>query len=568
MWRQKKNSTPTNRLNILVSVVLLIGVLIGVRLFFLQIIMKDYYEAKAKGQQSVNLILEPRRGNIYLKNKNGEEVAAASTEQGDTLYLNNKFIIDSGGLLEKLNAVTPIDKDIFSKAISKANDPYEILKRRVTQEEADKILALAIPGVELESSSWRVYPAGDFLSHVLGFVGSSATGGADEGRYGIEKYYNNILAGDSSLVTADKDAKGFLIAIVNPLRSDPGGGEDVRLTIDPDLQKFIETEIEAARSKWQGKSAGVIIVQPKTGKVLAMAASPSFDPNNYKTEKDLGVFLNPFTQKIFEMGSVFKPLTMAAALNEGALTADTTYIDTGEVKIGSATIKNFDGKSHGKQTMTQVLEESLNTGAVFAMRKLGEQKLKTYFHNYGLGEKLGIDLPGELKGDLSNLDTGREIEFATASFGQGVAVTPLELAMALSSLGNGGKLMQPYLKDDQNRQPVVIRQVIKPETSVTISRMLVDVVDMKLAGGKAKIDSYSVAAKTGTAQMPNTGSKGYSGEYLHTFFGYFPAYDPQYLILLFLERPQGVKYASQSLTDTFSEITQFIINYYTLPPDR
>lgn len=568
MWHQKKNSTPTNRLNILVSAVLLIGVLIGVRLFFLQIVMKDYYENKARDQQSTSLTIEAKRGNIYLKNKNGEESAAASTERGYTLYLNNKFVADSGGLFEKLNAVTEIDKDIFSKAISKTNDPYEILKRRITEEEGGKIIELAIPGVELEGSSWRVYPAGDFLSHVLGFVAEGAKSGENEGQYGIEKYYNGTLAGDTGRVTAEKDAKGFLIAIANQLQSAPEEGEDVWLTIDPDLQKFTETEIEAARVKWQGKSAGIIIVQPKTGKILAMAAVPSFDPNNYQKEKDLQVFLNPFTQKIFEMGSVFKPLTMAAALNEGALTADTTYFDTGEVKIGPATIKNFDGKAHGKQTMTQVLEESLNTGAVFAMRKLGGQKLKTYFHNYGLGERLGVDLPGELKGDLSNLDSGREIEFATASFGQGVAVTPLELAMALSSLGNGGKLMQPYLRDYPNHQPVVIRQVLSAETSSAISKMLVDVVDMKLAGGKAKIDGYSVAAKTGTAQMPNTGSKGYSGEYLHTFFGYFPAYDPQYLILLFLERPQGIKYASQSLTDTFSEITQFIINYYTIPPDR
>ena len=564
MWLQKKNSISTNRLNILVSAVLFIGVLIGVRLFFLQIVMNDYYENKAKGQQSMSLTLEARRGNIYLKNKNGEEVAAASTEQGYTLYLNNKFIAGSEGLFEKLNAVTPIDKEVFSKAVSRANDPYEILKRHVSAEEGGKIDALAIPGVGLEDASWRVYPAGNLLSHVLGFVGSSD----GSGQYGIEKYYNDTLDGENKSVVADKDAKGFLIAITNQFGSTPSHGEDIRLTIDPDLQKFIEAEIEAVKIKWSADSAGIVIVEPKTGKILAMAAVPSFDPNNYQNEKDLKVFLNPFTQKIFEMGSVFKPLTMAAALNEGALTENTTYIDTGEVKIGSATIKNFDGKSHGRQNMTQVLEESLNTGAVFAMRKLGEQKFKTYLHNYGLGEKLGIDLPGELKGDLSNLDTGRELEFATASFGQGVAVTPIELAMALSSLGNGGNLIRPYLRNDPGREPVVIRRVLSPETSTVISKMLVDVVDMKLAGGEAKIDGYSIAAKTGTAQMPNIGAKGYSGEYLHTFFGYFPAYDPQYLILLFLERPQGVKYASQSLTAPFSKITQFIINYYTLPPDR
>ncbi|KKT41141.1 MAG: hypothetical protein UW28_C0013G0035 [Parcubacteria group bacterium GW2011_GWA2_44_13] len=200
------------------------------------------------------------------------------------------------------------------------------------------------------------------------------------------------------------------------------------------------------------------------------------------------------------------------------------------------------------------------------MQKVGGERLREYFHNYGLGEKLGIDLPGELKGDLSNLDSGREVEFATASFGQGIAVTPIELAMALSSLGNGGKLMRPYL--NAANSPQMIRQAIKPETSTTISKMLVDVVDLALAGGNAKIAGYSIAAKTGTAQIPKKDGKGYSDQYLHTFFGYFPAYNPQYLILMFLEKPQGVKYASHSLTDTFSELVEFMISYYTIPPDR
>ncbi len=562
MWRQKKNPTPTNRLNFLVGGVLFIGVAIAFRLFFLQIISGDYYEARAKDQQSISMTQTARRGNIKLKNKSGEVLAAAATVNGYNLVINNKIFTNPSGAYEKLNLVAPIDKEVFSKAISKTNDPYEIIKKRISVEDGGKILALGLKGVELEEARWRIYPVGDFLSHVLGFYGE------DGGKYGVEKYYDGVLTGKNSVIIAEKDAKGYLIAIANQLGSEPDEGEDVALTIDPDLQRYIELEIGGVMERWHGDSAGVLIVEPKTGKILAMAGTPSFDPNNYQKEKDLKVFLNPFTQKIFEMGSVFKPLTMAAALNEGKLTPETTYFDTGEIKIGSATIKNFDGKSHGKQTMTQVLEESLNTGAVFAMRKLGEQNLKKYFHDFGLGEKLGIDLPGELAGDLRNLDTGRELEFATASFGQGVAVTPIELAMALSALGNGGKLMQPYLKDEPNRRPIVIRQVIRPETSIAISKMLVDVVDMKLAGGKAKIEGYSIAAKTGTAQMPNKDSRGYSADYLHTFFGYFPAYDPKYLIFLFLERPQGVKYASQTLTESFSKITQFIINYYTLPPDR
>ncbi|KKT42341.1 MAG: Peptidoglycan glycosyltransferase [Candidatus Giovannonibacteria bacterium GW2011_GWA2_44_13b] len=558
-------SNPTNRINTIIFIVVMIGILIGIRLFFLQAVNYGYYEARAEDQQSFSKILEAKRGNILAHSKTGEEIFLAATQNGFILFLNNKLLQEKGVLYEKLNGITPIDETLFAKTILKENDPYEILKKRITQNEADAIAILKLKGVGLEPESWRYYPGGALASHLLGFVAESADG-EPEGKYGAEKYYNSDLNGEEGTLVADKDAKGLLIALGSQFVTDAKEGENITLTIDPDLQRFTEAEITKVMEKWSAESAGVIIIEPKTGRIKTMAASPSFDPNEYQKEKNLGVFLNPFTEKIFEMGSVFKPLTMTAALDQGVLTPDTTYVDKGEVKIGSATIHNYDYKARGTVNMTHVLEESLNTGAVFAMQKIGGEKLREYFHNYGLGEKLGIDLPGELRGDLSNLDSGREVEFATAAFGQGVAVTPLELAMALATLGNGGKLMRPYINDANS--PKMIRQVIKPETSTAISKMLVDVVDLALAGGNAKIDGYSIAAKTGTAQIPKKDGKGYSDQYLHTFFGYFPAYDPQYLILMFLEKPRGVQYASHSLTDTFSELVEFMISYYTIPPDR
>ena len=556
---------PTNRINTIILIVVLIGILIGIRLFFLQVVNYSYYEARAEGQQSFKKILEAKRGNILAKTKTREEVFLAATRNGYILFLNNKLLQEKDGLYDKLNGVTPIDKALFTKAVLKENDPYEILKRRVSQNEADTIAALKLQGVGLEPESWRYYPLGMFAAHALGFVAESDKGEL-EGKYGIEKYYNLKLNGEEGTITADKDAKGLLIALGKQLVTDAEEGENITLTIDPDLQRFLEAETVKVMEKWSAISAGAIIIEPKTGRIRAIAAAPAFDPNEYQKEKTFGIFLNPFTEKIFEMGSVFKPLTIAAALDRGVITPETTYVDKGEVKIGTVVIHNYDYKARGTVNMTHILEESLNTGAVFAMQKVGGEKLREYFHNYGLGEKLGIDLPGELKGDLSNLDSGREVEFATASFGQGIAVTPIELAMALASLGNGGKLMRPYL--NAANSPQMIRQVIKPETSTTISKMLVDVVDLALAGGNAKIAGYSIAAKTGTAQIPKKDGKGYGDQYLHTFFGYFPAYDPQYLILMFLEKPQGVKYASHSLTDTFSELVEFMISYYTIPPDR
>ena len=529
-------------------------------------LFSDAFDAAQK-QQNFSSMLAPKRGDIFFKTKDGEPYRAAETKIGALLYLNTKLLQNPGDTYNKLNAITSIDRDLFDQIINKNNDPYEILKHRLPQEEVERVLSLGLPGVGLEEERWRFYPSDFRASHVLGFV--SAASDKSAGQYGIEKYYDETLRGIRGQILGDKDARGILIALGNYLKVEPEEGEDVVLTIEPVLQRTAEDELAKLMAKWNAQGGGIIIVEPKTGSIKALAASPNFNPNEYQKEKNLGVFLNPFTEKIFELGSVFKPLTMASAIDQGKVGPDTTYIDTGWVKIGDRIIKNFDGKAHGVRTMTEVLEESLNTGAVFAMQKLGGEALKEYFYRFGLGEKLGIDLPGELRGDLSNLDSGREIEFATASFGQGIAVTPLELTMALSVLANGGKLMKPFIKDGNS--PQVIRDVIKPETSEAVTKMLVDVVDMSLAGGQAKFPHMSIAAKTGTAQIPaalSGGGKGYGDEYLHSFFGYFPAYDPKFLIFIFLERPQGVKYASQSITGTFKSLVEFLVNYYTIPPDR
>ena len=565
MWKSKI-FTSSDRMKLTVIFIILIVAAVASRLFFIQIISHQAYLDLAKKQQGFSRILEPKRGDIYYKNKNGELAKAATTKVGSLLYLNTKLLKESENTFNKLNAVTSIDRDLFNKIVKKINDPYEILKHRISREEADKIAVLNLPGVGLDEERWRDYPAGALGSHILGFISALSADESATGKYGAEKYYDGILKGAPGKISGDSDPKGILIALSEASQVNPTEGQDLVLTIEPIVQRAAEEELKKLKEKWRATAGGILIIDPKTGAIKALAGSPDFDPNKYQTENNLGVFLNPYVEKIFEMGSVFKPLTMSAALDQGVLTPDTAYVDMGQIKIGDRIIKNFDGKAHGTRTMTQVLEESLNTGAVFAMQSVGEEKLKEYFHKFGLADKTGVDLPGELRGDLSNLESGREVEFATASFGQGVAVTPLGFAMALSALANGGHLMKPFIKD--GTAPQIVRDVIKPQTSETITKMLVDVVDMSLAGGKLKMPRMSIAAKTGTAQVANIGGKGYSDQFLHSFFGYFPAYDPKFLILIFLEKPQGVKYASQSITDTFKALVEFLINYYTIPPDR
>jgi cell division protein FtsI/penicillin-binding protein 2 len=277
------------------------------------------------------------------------------------------------------------------------------------------------------------------------------------------------------------------------------------------------------------------------------------------------------------MGSIIKPLAMAAGIDAGVVTPTTTYNDKGFVNIGTAKISNFDGKGRGEVNMQRVLNDSLNTGMAFVAFRLGNKALTDYYTSLGFGEETGIDLPGEVYGKIDNLKNDRDVEHATAAFGQGIALTPIATVRALSALGNGGTLPNPHIVkriDFSTGLSKTIsinenKRIFKPETSEEITRMLVTVVDEALLKGTVKIPKYSVAAKTGTAQIAKIGERGYySDRYLHSFFGYFPAYKPRFIIFLFTVYPRGAEYASHTLTQPFMDMVKFLINYYSVPPDR
>ena len=338
----------------------------------------------------------------------------------------------------------------------------------------------------------------------------------------------------------------------------------------------MEKILDDAFVKWEAERAGAVVIDPQTGRIIAMAFRPTFDPNHYGAEKSLDVFINPAIEHVYELGSTFKPLTMAAGVDLGKVSPKTTYFDAGYLIINGRRIENYDGKGRGTVDMQTVLNESLNTGAVFAMRQIGVGPFKDYLYRFGLADKTGIELPGEVAGNLANLESGREIESATASFGQGVAVTPLAFLRAVSALANGGKLVRPFIIEkilfdgapDAVTEPQIKEGSVKPQTSEEITRMLVKVVDEALVGGTLKNEHYSIAAKTGTAQLPSKSGPGYSDEYLHSFFGYAPAYNAKFAIVMFLVKPQGARYASQTLSEPFMETMKFLLNYYNVPPDR
>jgi cell division protein FtsI/penicillin-binding protein 2 len=431
-----------------------------------------------------------------------------------------------------------------------------------------------LPGVTLVDERWRYYPGTRLGSHVIGFVGWK--GDTQSGRYGLENYYNDVLE------RADDTVKyNFFAEIFGDLRTDEKKGSDlpgdIVVTIEPTVQLNLEKTLASFSREWSPETTGGIIMNPKTGEILAMAAFPDFDPNNYSSESNPAVYGNPLVESVFEMGSIMKPVTVAAGLDAGVITPASTYDDKGFLEMNGEKISNFDKKGRGITSMQEVLNQSLNTGAAYVALKLGHEKFSAYMRSFGIGEETGIDLPNELRGLTKNLDSTRDIERATASYGQGIAVTPIMMARALSVLGNGGILVNPHLikeiryKVGFSKHPDYssTRRVISAKASEDITRMLVTVVDKALMHGDAKLPRYSIAAKTGTAQVANPAGGGYFDDrYLHSFFGYFPAYDPKFLVFLFTVYPKNVTYASQTLTKPFLDTTKFLLSYYEVPPDR
>ncbi len=564
-----------NRLRLLSVLFFVLFVVLIARLVHLQVVRHDFYVDKADRQYQRQVTPANDRGAIFFTTKDGQLVSAATMQNGFLAAINPLRLTDPEAVYERLQTIIPtIDRESFLAKAAKAGDPYEEIATKISETAADQISALDLDGLMVFKTRWRVYPAGTLASHVLGFMGYDGDGKELVGRYGLEKQFDGVLRRD-----ADKSFVAFLSSLWSEIRGAKAElarrEADLVLTLEPQVTQTLESELEAVKKQYGAESAGGIIMDPYTGEIVAMAALPNFDPGG--RIDDIAVLGNPLVENVYEMGSIMKPLTMAAALDAGALTASTTYNDAGVIEIDGRRIANYDGIARGQVTMQEVLNQSLNVGAVFVMQKLGADRFRQYFINYGFGDKTGIDLPGEVGGLIKNLESPREVEYATASFGQGIAMSPISMTRALATLANGGQLVRPHVvkifKRDKLRSsvevaPEIERPVLKPETSQEITRMLVQVVDTKLANGTAKQTHYRIAAKTGTAQMAKPGGGYYDDRYLHSFFGYLPASAPRFIVFMYLLKPQGVRYSSETLTTPFVNLAKFLINYYQLPPDR
>ena len=455
----------------------------------------------------------------------------------------------------------------------KPSSSYEEVASRVESSLGEKINSLNITGLKAYKERWRFYPGGSTAAHIVGMMGYQGDDFA--GRYGLERQFESILKRST-------DSYGnFFAQIFSNIKAaaakDLEGEADIVTTIEPTIQTSLEKTLVSINNKLSSEATGGIILDPKTGEIYAMEMYPTFDPNHPELLKNISVLSNPLVENVYEMGSIIKSLTVAAGIDAGVITATSTYYDSGFLIVNNKKISNFDGKERGIVSMQDVLSQSLNVGAAHVAKLLGNKRLTDYFYAFGLNEKTGIDLPNEGRNLMDNLKSPRDIEHFTASFGQGIAMTPISATRALATIANGGVMVSPHVVKNINYKIGVSDQteitsgkrVIKRETAEELTRMMVHSVDKVLAGGIYKLQNYSIAVKTGTAQMAKEGGGGYyEDKFLHSFVGYFPAYNPKFFVFLYTIDPKGFRFSSETLTGPFMELAKYLINYYELPPDR
>lgn len=535
------------------------------------------YAAKANRQYSKPAASVFDRGSIFFKALDGTRVSAATVTSGHLIYANPTLILDKSGAYDALSQFIKIDRDEFTKKVSKPHDSYEELAHRVDDKIAQSVSALALPGIGITVESWRLYPGDSLAAQTLGLIGENSDTRSVEGRYGLEKQYESVLARPGISSGANIFAQIFL-----GLRNSVfGGGNrgDIISSIEPTIQGYLEKVLADTSALWHPNEIGGIIIDPQNGGIIAAASLPTFNPNDTSNIKDARIFSNPLVESVYEMGSIMKPLTIATGLDSGAITASSTYDDTGTIILNGKKISNYDGKARGIVDIQQILSQSLNVGAATVALKTGAATFSKYMLSFGLGNKTGVDLPNEATGIVKNYKTGRDIEIATASYGQGIAVSPIAMADALSILANGGYVVRPHAAAEidyvggskMQIAGVKTGPILKKQSVDDVTRMLVKVVDEVISKKHPGIyfPHYSVAAKTGTAQVADHANGGYyKNIYLHSFFGYFPAYNARFLVFLYQLHPKGAQYASDTLTDPFIDLTKFLINYYNVLPDR
>ncbi|WKZ29480.1 MAG: penicillin-binding protein 2 [Patescibacteria group bacterium] len=565
-----------NRLRLLRLGFLAVGLLLIGQLFRIQVLSYDFYVALAEGQHDLFQHLFPERGKIYARDRQSDDQAfLLATNRTLNLLFAEPFRIKTP--INTAQALAPILGIEEAELIGKLSSPterYRVLARKLDDETREKIESLQLEGIGFTKEAFRYYPEGVTGGQMLGFLGESDKG--KSGRYGIEGWFEKDLAGEQGYLESEKDSRGRVIAVGNRTLQPAKDGDDLVLTIDRTVQYVACKKLDEWVKKFNAQKGSVVILDPRTGGVIAMCNAPTFDPNDYGKVESVDVYNNTAIFEPYESGSVFKAITMAAGLDTGKITPSTIFDDPGEVKIGPFTIRNSDLKAHGRVDMTTVLTESLNTGLVDIVHRLGPQKFLAYVRDFGFGQKTGIELQTEAAGNIESLSRKGDIWSATASYGQGITVTVLQIASAYAAIANDGVLMKPYVVDEvrradgtvEKRAPKSVRRVMSERAAELLSGMLVAVVENG-HGKRAGVPGYWIAGKTGTAQIPRQDGGGYEvGQTIGSFAGFGPVDDPKFVMVVRIDRPEGVQFAESTAAPLFGDIAKFLLDYYQVPPTR
>ena len=568
-------------INVLNFIFICIACLFIYRLYDLQVVRGIEYREQVESQ----FTKEERgksisRGDIFFTTKEGNQILAATLRPLYTVAIEPRKIQNKEKLYELVSAILSINKNSFIQKASKANDPYEEIAVKVEKDVVEKLKEIEEPGLVFVLQKERYYPGGDLASSVLGFM--SFSGDVFSGSYGLEKYYDEILRRDKSIKTTS-----IFAALFSDTKEDEANKTDIRkniakegslnLTIEPTAQALLEEKLDDIVNRWSSEYSAGVIMNARTGEVVAMGTSDNFDLN-----KDTQHYRNYLIEDRLELGSIIKPLTVAVGLETETITSDFSYDDTGKITLNRFPITNYDNKGRGPLTNLQdILTQSLNTGVATIALQIGHERFSDYFLRLGFAEETGIDLPGEVYGLTSNLDSKKDVEIATASFGQGIAVTPMEAVRAIASIANGGELITPYIVDSieygdlipsKNIQNTFTERIFSEDVTKLVRSYMVNTVDNSETFKQFSNPNYSVGVKTGTAQIAKPTGGYYDDKFLHSMVSFFPAQaapdEDQYVILLYTIDPKNVRFSSTTLKFPMFELTEFLINFYELPPDR
>jgi cell division protein FtsI (penicillin-binding protein 3) len=533
---------------------------VSARLVYLQVVVAPAYAEQAREQRTRDITLAPRRGSIY--DREGEPLAV-SMEAG-TVYANPRAISGPEGTARVLAEVLGGEvADYEAKLRKKAGFAY--IARKVDMARIDTLKGLELKGIGFLEDSKRTYPSGELACQILGFVGID-----DAGLAGLEQHYNDALAGTPGALLAERGLGGWPIPGGVTHAEDPIDGQNIVLTIDKDIQYEAQAELAAAVEKWGAKSGTVVIMNPRDGAIYAMASFPGFNPNTFG-QYDASRYRNCAITDVYEPGSTMKSLTAAAVIDKGLFEPDSMFELPPSIKVGGRKI----GEAHGRPTvnwsLTEIVTNSSNVGAVKLGMALGPEGMYEYCAKFGLTEKTGVDYPGEAQGYVPPTDTWSASSIGNIPFGQGLSMTSLQLARALAAIANGGELVTPHfleaLPDDPDAALSWPRTRAITQQAADQARAVLEAVITEGTGAAAAVDGYSVAGKTGTAQKARTDGRGYAaGKYIASFSGFLPADDPQVLIIVTLDEPSNAIYGGVVAAPTFARLGAFSVSHLKIPP--